>query len=53
MFGTPLYAYSNPGSANDGMTFWNGNLSVPASWNGECPPGPTYLTYFQYSFFIA
>jgi hypothetical protein len=33
LFGTPLYTYSNPGGANDGMTFWNGNLSVPASWN--------------------
>ena len=33
LFGTPLYTYSNPGAANDGMTFWNGNLSVPANWN--------------------
>lgn len=33
LFGTPLYTYSNPGGANDGMTFWNGNLSVPANWH--------------------
>ena len=33
LFGTPLYTYSNPGGANDGMTFWNGDLSVPADWN--------------------
>ena len=33
LFDTPLYTYSNPGGANDGMTFWNGNLSVAASRN--------------------
>jgi hypothetical protein len=33
LFGTTLYQYTDPANSNNNFVFWNGNLSLPQSWD--------------------